>query len=89
MTTDTLAIRAAIQGILDELDLQAFVFTYEAKDGHPAVHVECATNGVWQTVSLPADPHALLASANDAKVRERVREAWRQRLGACTKARIT
>jgi hypothetical protein len=83
--TDTLAIRAAIQSILDELGLQAFVFTYEARDSGSAVHVECATDGVWQTITLAVDPLDLLASAHDAAVRARVRESWRQRLAACSK----
>jgi hypothetical protein len=85
MTTDTLAIRAAIQTILDELELRAFVFTYEVKDSGPMLHVECATDAEWQTIELPADPHDLLASTHDAEVRKRLREAWRERCRACTK----
>lgn len=85
MTADTLAIRAAVERILDELELRAFIFTLEAKEHGWELHVEWATNGVWQTISLPADPADLLASMRDATVRERLREAWRERLRECAK----
>jgi len=87
MTTDTLAIRAAIARILDELELRAYIFTHEAKEHGLQLHVECATDGAWQTVSLPADSAELLASVADAAVRERLREAWRERLRDCAKGR--
>ena len=85
MTPDTPAIRAAIERILDELELRAFIFTLEAKERGWELHVECATNGAWQTISLPADPADLLASMHDPTARERLREAWRERLRECTK----
>jgi hypothetical protein len=85
MTTDTLAIRAAIERILNELDLCAFIFTHEAKENGLELHVECATNGAWRTISLPADPAQLLASLSDPRVRERLRQAWSDRLRDCTK----
>jgi hypothetical protein len=65
MTTDTLAIRAAVEGILNELDLRAFVFTFEAKEHRPALHVECASNGAWRTIVLPVDRSQLLTSVSD------------------------
>lgn len=87
MTPDTLAIRAAIEQILDELGLRAFVFTHETKEKGLELHVECATDGAWQTVSLPADPAELLASLSDAGVRKRLREAWSERLRDCARGR--
>jgi hypothetical protein len=85
MTTDTLAIRAAIEGILDEIDLRAFVFTFEAKEHGPELHVECATNGTWRTIVLPVDRSLLLASVSDPQVRQQLRAAWGERLRDCAK----
>jgi hypothetical protein len=85
MTPDTRAIRAAIERILDELELRAFIFTLEEKERGWELHVECATNGVWQTIALSADPADLLASRHDATVREQLRDAWRERLRECAK----
>jgi hypothetical protein len=85
VTPDTLAIRAAIEQILDELELSAFIFTHEAKERGLQLHIECAADAAWQTVTVTANPDELLASLHDVAVRERVREAWRERLRDCTK----
>ncbi|HEU0201856.1 MAG TPA: hypothetical protein VFR86_15670 [Burkholderiaceae bacterium] len=85
MTPDTLAIRAAIEQLLDELELRAYIFTHEAKAHGLQLHIECATDDAWQTVSLPANPSELLASLHDVAVREQLREAWRERLRDCAK----
>ena len=84
-TPETPAIRAAIERILDELELRAYLFTLEQKESGWEVLVECATNGEWQTIALPADPADLLACAQDAALRERLREAWRERLRECAR----
>ncbi len=83
--TDPAALRAAIQRILDELGLQAFLFTHETKDDGPLLRIECATNGDWKTVTLPVDDAELLASAHNMAVRQRLREAWRERLCDCAR----
>ena len=38
------------------------------------------------SIGLPADIAELRASLRDAAVRERLREDWRERLGACLKS---
>lgn len=85
MTTDTLAIRAAVERILNELDLRAFIFTHETKEHGLELHIECATDSAWRTISLPADRSELLASVSDPQVREKLRDAWSQRLRDCAK----
>jgi len=86
---DPAALRAAVQRILDELGLQAFLFTHETKGDGALLRVECATNGDWKTVTLPVDDAELLASLHDAAVRQRLREAWRERLRDCTRSAAT
>jgi len=75
--------RAAVERLLDELGLRAFIFTLEPKEGGWELHLDCSTAEGWQTIALPADIAALRASLTDAALRERLREDWRARLGAC------
>lgn len=82
---DPAALRTAIQRILDDLGLRAFLFTHETKDAGPVLRVECATNGDWQTVTFRVDDAELLASLHDPAVRERLRAAWRERLRECAR----
>jgi len=75
--------RAAVELILDELGLRAFVFTLEPKEGGWELHLDCSTEEGWQSIALPADIGALRASLGDPGTRERLREDWRARLRAC------
>jgi hypothetical protein len=79
--------RAAVEQILEGLALRDFVFTIEPKERGWALHVECTTEQGWQTVALPADPAELRASLRDLAVRDRLREAWRERLAECARRR--
>lgn len=82
---DPAALRTAIQRILDDLGLRAFLFTHETKDDGSLLRVECAINGDWQTVTFPVDDAELAASLHDAAVRQRLRAAWGQRLRDCAR----
>lgn len=82
---DPAALRAAIQRILDELGLRAFLFTHESKDAGTVLRIECATNGDWQTVTFPVDDAELAASLRDTAARQRLREARRERLRECAR----
>ena len=84
-TADTAELRAAVERLLDALGLREFVFTLEAKESACELHVECATNGAWQTVTLAVDPAELQASGTDAAARDRLRMAWHERLRECAR----
>jgi hypothetical protein len=75
--------RAAVERILDELGVRAFVYTLEQKEGGWVLSVECATNGGWQKVALGVDLAALSASLEDAALRAKLRAAWAPHLSAC------
>jgi SHS2 domain-containing protein len=77
--------REATERMLDELGLDAFVYTLEAKPAGWGLRIECATDEGWQTVELPVDPVELAASLADARVREDLRTQWGAHLLACVK----
>lgn len=77
--------RAAVERILDELGFGGYVFTIEAKEPEWRLHVECQTQDGWQMVELGVEPVQLRASLHDRAARERLREAWRERIASVTR----
>jgi hypothetical protein len=80
---DVAEARSAIQRLLEDLGLRAFVFTVEPKELGWQLSIECASGEAWQTISLDVDPQELRASLLDSSVRERLRKRWSERLGGC------
>jgi hypothetical protein len=76
--------RAAVERILDELGFRGYVFTIEAKEPEWRLHVECQTQEGWQLIELGVEPVQLRASLHDRAIRERLREAWRERFAVVT-----
>lgn len=74
--------RAAVERILDELGFGGYVFTIEAKEPEWRLHVECQTRDGWQMVELGVEPAQLRASLHDSATRERLRDAWRDRIAS-------
>lgn len=81
-TEELRGTRQAVEGLLEELGMGAFLYTIEQKEGGWTLTVERALNGDWQTIVLPVDPHALAASLRDPTLRARLREDWESRLRA-------
>jgi len=75
--------RRAVGRVLDELGVRAYLFTVEQKEAGWVLSIECATDGEWQSVSLPVDPAELSASLRDLAVRAKLRADWAPRLRAC------
>jgi SHS2 domain-containing protein len=82
---DIRSAREAAERMLEELGLDAFVYTVEAKEGGWDLRVDCATEEGWQTVELPVEPVELIASLGDARLREALRARWGAHLRACVK----
>jgi len=76
-------IRSAVERVLEELGVRAFVYTVEQKETSWVLSVECATDGGWQRVELAVDPAELKASLSDPAVRARLRSDWAPHLRAC------
>ena len=83
LAQDMRSAREAVERVLEELGLRAFVYTVEPKDASWVLSVECATDGGWQTVALTVDPAELNASLRDAAVRAKLRADWAPHLRAC------
>src|SRR5512147_50417 len=82
---DIRSAREAAERMLEELGLDAFVYTVEAKEGGWDLRIDCATDEGWQTAELAVDPAELAASLADARLREALRSRWAAHLGACVK----
>jgi len=82
---DIRSAREAAERVLDELGLDAFVYTVEAKEGGWELRVDCATDEGWQTVELPVEPAELAASLADARRREALSARWGTHLRACVR----
>src|SRR3990170_1605294 len=76
LAADIRAARTAAERILEALDLGAYVFTVEPKEGGWEVSVECGAVNAWQAVSFPVDPAKLRASLDDPRVRSELLEGW-------------
>lgn len=81
-TEELRGTRQAVEGLLEELGLRAFVYTIEQRETGWMLKIERALDGEWQTTVLPVDPHALAASLRDPILRARLREDWESRLRA-------
>lgn len=79
--------REAVETILDELGIRAFVFTVEPKESGWVLSIDCALDDGWQSVALPVDAAELGASLTDPAVRETLRAQWAPHLRACAKRR--
>ncbi len=80
-TEELRGTRQAVERLLEELGMDAFLYTIEQKEsGGWTLTLERALDGDWQTIVLPLDPHALAASLRDPALRARLREDWQSRL---------
>jgi hypothetical protein len=77
----------AAGALLEALGLEAYLFEVEPRENTWEMRVECAHGGGWQSIVLPLDVDALLASRMDETARARLVEEWRQRLAACRRRR--
>ena len=78
-------IRDAATAILEELELDAYLFEVEPQNSHYDLHVECAseTNGGWASVSLTLPKDKLLSGFDDADVKRQLFAYWNKKLSAC------
>jgi hypothetical protein len=79
--TEILDARAAVEQILDECALPAYLFTVEPKSSGWTLTVDCAVGDAWRNVVLPVDSSELRASLHDAGLREKLRREWQPHLG--------
>lgn len=84
-TVDLAKARDSAKAILDELQLDAYLFEVEPLNEHWELKVECAcdVDGGWETVTLQVPKQMLLDSYEDHAAKQSLFEYWKKKLGSC------
>jgi len=84
--TELAEIREVVGKLLDQLELDAYLFEVEPKEDQWEINVECAVgDDNWETVRLTAKKDILYHGADDAVMHEVLLDNWREALSACVK----
>ncbi|MGD8525348.1 MAG: hypothetical protein PVJ63_03805 [Thioalkalispiraceae bacterium] len=81
--TELAGIRDVIAKLLDELQLEAYLFEVEPQEGQWLLTVECAIENGWETVHLKANKDYLQHGTDDAVFHQLLIDEWRPALSAC------
>ncbi len=76
----------AAWALLKELEMEAYLFAIEPREGKWELKLECAVKEGWQTVTLPVDIELLLASRTDSDARTRLLQSWSAKFTACLRS---
>lgn len=76
LAQDIRSARLAVERVLDEIGLVAYLYTVEPKEEGWSLRVECPVEEGWQEVTLPVDRDELSESLRDGHVRQRLRSRW-------------
>jgi hypothetical protein len=84
-TLDLAKARESAKAILEELQLDAFIYEVEPRDDVWELTIECATDidGAWETITLQVPKRMLLDSFDDDKARQDLFEYWKKMLADC------
>lgn len=84
ITTRELAqAKDAVSLLLEEMQLPAYVFEVEPRNGPWHVRIDCAAGGAWQSLTLSVDSAELIEVVASPAARTKLLERWRGTLGAC------
>lgn len=72
--------REAAREVLEEVGLDNYLFTVDARDAGWELTVEHPVSEGWQTVTLAVDRDLLLASRTDRGARRLLAQRWRERI---------
>ena len=81
--TELAQARDVVRRVLEELQLDAYLYEVEPREGQWEVKVECPTDAGWETCRLTADKEYLLRGVDDAVVHEVLIDNWREALADC------
>ena len=84
-TVDLATARESANTILEQLQLDAFIYTVEPRDDIWELTIECAceVDGGWETIVLQIPKQMLLDSFDDYKAKEQLFEYWKKKLTNC------
>ena len=77
--------RESVNKILDELQLDAYLYELEPRDDTWDLRVECACeiDGGWETTMIQVPKRMLLDSFDDETARQQLFEYWRKKFAGC------
>ena len=83
--TDLAKARETANAILEELQLNAYLFEVEPKNENWELKIECAceVDGGWEMVTLKVPKQMLLDSYDDHSAKQSLLEYWKKKLGDC------
>ncbi len=89
-TIELAKARDAANAILEQLQLDAYIFEVEPRNDDWELRIECAseTDGAWETIKFQVPKGTLLASIDDKTARYQLVEYWKKKLAGC-KLQIT
>lgn len=76
-------VRETVSKLLNELQLEAYLFEIEPQEEQWQLTVECAIDEGWEIVKLKANKDYFLHGADDAIVHQLLIDEWREALSAC------
>ena len=77
--------RETVRSLLDQLQLDAYLFEVEPKDNHWQIQIECGLEDQWQSLVLEMDLEQLKATEDTGQAREELLAVWQQQLRACAR----
>lgn len=84
LSTQQLAqMREVVSELLDELQIDAYLFEIEPREELWEIKLECAIDEGWETFSLKAEKNYLLHGFDDAVARDVLLDNWREALASC------
>ena len=84
LSTQQLAqMREVVSELLDELQIEAYLFEIEPQQGLWEIKLECAVDEGWETFLLKAQKDYLLHGFDDAVLRDVLLDNWRVTLSNC------
>ncbi|WP_455365099.1 hypothetical protein [Kaarinaea lacus] len=84
-TQDLAKARVNASNILEELQLDAYIYEVEPHDDDWEIRIECAceTNGNWEMISLKVPKDMLLESDHEHIAKASLYAYWKKKLGRC------
>ena len=76
-------IREVVERLLEQLNLEAYLYYIEPKEGQWELTVECVINDGWETIKLRANKEYFLHGQDDAIIHDLLLNESRETLAGC------
>jgi len=82
--TELARIREVVAKLLDELELEAYLYAIEPQEGQWQLTVECDIDKGWEMIKLRANKDYFQHGEDDAVFHQLLLDEWREALSSCT-----